>query len=59
MVVEQINGFKLNEGRFRLGKKSCTVSVVSHCNMLSTDVVEALALETLKVQLDKALGKLI
>ena len=55
------NGFKLKEGRFRLyiRKKSFTARVMSHWNKFPRDVVDALALESFKVKLDKALGKLI
>ena len=55
------NGFKLKEGRLRLDirKKSFTVSVVRHWNMLPRDVVDAPSLETFKARLDQTLGNLI
>ena len=40
-------------------KKSFTGRVVKHWNMLPSDVVDALSLETFKVSLDEALGNLI
>ena len=55
------NGFKLNEGGFRLDirKKSFTVRVVRHWNRLPTVVVGAPSLETFKVRLYQDLGTLI
>ncbi|KFQ54805.1 hypothetical protein N334_04817, partial [Pelecanus crispus] len=55
------NGFKLKEGRFRLGirKKLFTIKVVRHWNKLPRDVVEAPSLETFKIRLDGALSNLI
>jgi len=52
------NGFKLKEGRFRLGirKKSVTVRVVRPWNRLSRDVVDSPSLETFMARLDQALG---
>ncbi|KFQ38913.1 hypothetical protein N332_14195, partial [Mesitornis unicolor] len=55
------NGFKLEEGRFRLDirKKFFTVQVVRHWHRLPREVVDAPSLEVFKARLDRALGNLV
>ena len=45
----KVNGFKLEEGRFRLDtKKFLTVRVVRYCNRMACEVVKASSLEVFK-----------
>ncbi|KFP16508.1 hypothetical protein Z169_09161, partial [Egretta garzetta] len=55
------NGFKLNQGRFRLDirKKFFTMRVVKHWNRLPREVVEAPSQETFNARLDGALSSLM
>ena len=50
------NGFKLKEGRFRLGmmKKFCTQRVVRQWHRLPREAVDAPSLEVLKARMDGA-----
>ena len=53
------NGFKLEEGRFRLDirKKCFTVRVVRHWNRLPSEDVNASSVEAFKARVDGALGR--
>ncbi|PKU42206.1 hypothetical protein llap_7489 [Limosa lapponica baueri] len=55
------NGFKLEEGRFRLDirEKFFTMRVVKHWHRLPRGTVDAPPLETFEVRLDRALSNLI
>ena len=55
------NGFKLEEGRFRLDirKTFFTVRVVRHWNRLPSEVVNALSVEAFEARLDGALSNLV
>ena len=55
------NGFKLEEGRFRLDKKKklFTMRVVRRWNRLPSEVVDAPSQEVFKVRLDGALCNLV
>jgi len=55
------NGFKVREGRFRLGirRKYFMIRVMKHWNRLPRGVVEAPSQETFKVRLDGALSNLV
>ena len=55
------NGFKLEEGQFRLDmrKKFFTVKVVRHWNRLPSEIVDAPSLKALKARLDGALSNLV
>ena len=55
------NGFKLNEGRFRLDirRKFFTMRMVRCWNRLPREVVDALSLKVFKAGLDGALGNLV
>ncbi|KGL98800.1 hypothetical protein N301_02702, partial [Charadrius vociferus] len=55
------NGFKLEEGRFRLDirKKFFTLRVVRHWNRLPREAVAAPSPEVFKARLDGALSNLV
>ncbi|KFQ21882.1 hypothetical protein N332_05786, partial [Mesitornis unicolor] len=55
------NGFKLEEGRFRLDirKKFFTLRVVRHWHRLPREAVDAPSLEVFKARLDRALSNLV
>jgi len=55
------NGFKLDEGRFRLDirKKLFTLRVARHWNRLPSEAVNAPSMEAFKATLDGALSNLV
>ena len=55
------NGFKLEEGQFRLDvrKKFFTVKVVRHWNSLPSEAVDFPSLQAFKARLDGALSNLV
>ncbi|KFQ37719.1 hypothetical protein N332_12853, partial [Mesitornis unicolor] len=55
------NGFKLEEGRFRLDirKKFFTVRVVRHWHRLPREAVDGPSLEVFKARLERALSSLV
>ena len=55
------NGFRLEEGRFRLDirKKVFTVRVVKHWNRLPSEVVDTPSLEAFKTRLDGTVSNLV
>ena len=55
------NGFKMEEGRFRLDirNKLFTVGVVRHWNRLPRETADALSLEVFKIRLDGVLSNLV
>ncbi|KFQ38986.1 hypothetical protein N332_04606, partial [Mesitornis unicolor] len=55
------NGFKLEEGRFRLNirRKFFNVRVVRHWHRLPREAVDAPSLEAFKARLDRALSGLV
>ncbi|PKU35204.1 hypothetical protein llap_14489 [Limosa lapponica baueri] len=55
------NGFKLEEGRFKLDirKKFFSMRVVRHWNRLSREAVDAYSLEVFRTRLDGALSNLV
>ncbi|KFZ49676.1 hypothetical protein N321_01262, partial [Antrostomus carolinensis] len=55
------NGFKLEEGRFRLDirKKFFPMTVMRHWNRLPREAVDASSLEVFKATLDEALSNLV
>ena len=55
------NGYKLEEGRFRLDirKKFFSVGVVRHWNRLPSEVVDVPSLEAFRARLDRALSNLV
>ena len=57
----RVNGFKLKEGRFRLGtrRKFFTIRLVKYWYRLPREVVDTQSLETFKARLEGALSNLV
>ena len=55
------NGFKREEGRFRLGigKQYFTVTVVRYCNRLPSEAVDTPSSDAFKARLDRAVSNLV
>ena len=60
-MTRQENGFKMEEGRFRLDikEKFFTVRVVRYWNRLPSEAVDASSLEAFKARVDGALSNLV
>ena len=61
MIGQGGNGFKVRQGRFSLDirRKFFTQRVVTHCNRLPKEVVDAPSLEAFKARLDVTLDSLV
>ena len=61
MIRQGGDGFKLNEGTFRLDiRKTCfMMRVVRHWHKLPRKMVDAPSLETFRIKLDRALSTLM